>query len=420
MPAIVFAVIAFGLLLLAAPIFLAILTATFISFDLFAPPVPSMVLPQRMIDGVNRFALVAIPLFIFAADVISRGEIGKRLVALTEATMGHITGGVAIATAGACAIFGAMSGIGPAAVVSIGPIVYPSLIQQGYSKGFAVGLILSASTIAMLIPPGIAMILYAIETNNSVGSMFIAGLSVGLFLTAAMALYSYVYAKVNRIGRAPKVSWAGRMTALRRAGWALGLPVIVLGGIYTGAATPTEAAAFACVYAIFVETLIYRQLRIRDLFKVSAASAQTIAVLLILIAAGTVMTYFMTLMQYPAQISAAIGGFPPVVLLAMINVAFLLAGMFIDPNSAIIVLAPLIYQSAMSAGIDPIHLGAVIVVNVAIGMITPPFGLNLFIGMTTFRIGYIDAVKGVMPFVLLMIGVLLMVTYIPGIALAFL
>lgn len=417
MPAAVFSAIAVGMLLLAAPIFMAILAATFISFEMFAPPIPSMVLPQRMIDGVNRFALIAIPLFIFAADVISRGQIGRRLVALTEATTGHITGGVAIATAAACAIFGAMSGIGPAAVVSIGPIVYPSLLRQGYSKGFSVGLILAASTLAMLIPPGIAMILFAIETNNSVGAMFLAGLSTGAVFTLALGIYSYVYARMKGIGKSPKASLRERMIALRRAGWALGLPVIVLGGTYSGAATPTEAAAFACVYAIFVETLIYRQLRLRDLPKVSAASAQTIAILLILIASGTVMTYFMTLMQYPAQISQSIGGFGPAALLAMINIAFLIVGMFIDPNSAIIVLAPLIYQSAMAAGIDPIHLGAVVVVNVAIGMITPPFGLNLFIGMTTFKIGYFEATKGVLPFVLLMIIVLLLVTYIPGIAL---
>ncbi|MGB3408280.1 MAG: TRAP transporter large permease [Jannaschia sp.] len=420
MPAIVFSAIAFGLLIFATPIFLAILAATFVSFELFAPPIPEMVLPQRMIDGVNRFSLVAIPLFIFAADVISRGQIGRRLVELTEAMMGHITGGVAIATAGACAIFGAMSGVGPAAVVSIGPIVYPSLIRQGYSKEFAVGLILTASTLAMLVPPGIAMILYAIETNNSVGAMFIAGLSTGVLFTAALAAYSYAYARIKGIGRMPKLSWAERGIALRRAGWALGLPVIVLGGIYSGAATPTEAAAFACVYAIFVETAIYRQLHLRDMMQLSTASAQTIAVLMILIAAGTVMTYFMTLMQYPAQISQAIGGVPPEGLLAMINIAFLVAGMFVDPNSAIIVLAPLVYQSAMAAGIDPIHLGAIIVVNVAIGMVTPPFGLNLFIGMTTFRIGYVEAVKGVAPFLMLMIGVLLVVTYLPGIALFFL
>ena len=417
MPAIVFGVIALSCLLLAAPIFLSILAATIVGFEAFAPPIPSMVLPQRMIDGVNRFALVAIPLFIFAADIISRGQIGKRLVMLAESMTGHITGGVAIATAAACAIFGAMSGIGPAAVVSIGPIVYPSLVRQGYSRGFAVGLILSASTLAMLVPPSVAMILYAIETNNSVGAMFLAGLTTGALFTLVLAIYSYAYAKIRKIGRSPRASWSERMTALRRSGWALGLPVIVLGSIYSGAATPTEAAAFACVYAIIVETLIYRQLRIRDLPKISVASAQTIAILLILIAAGTVMTYFMTLMQYPQMISQAIGGFSPEALLAVINVAFLVAGMFIDPNSAIIVLAPLIYQSAMAAGIDPIHLGAVVVVNVAIGMITPPFGLNLFIGMTTFRIGYTEVVKGIMPFVGLMILVLLIVTYIPAISL---
>jgi C4-dicarboxylate transporter, DctM subunit len=419
MPVLAFSTIAISLLVIAAPIFLAILVATFVSFELFAPPIPTMVLPQRMIDGINRFSLIAIPLFIFAADVISRGQIGRRLVEMAEAWVGHITGGVAIATAFACAMFGAMSGIGPAAVVSIGPIVFPSLVRQGYSRGFAVGLILSASTLAMLIPPGVAMILYSIETNNSVGDMFLAGLSVGAVFTLALAIYSYIYARMHRIGRQPRRSLQERWVALRRAIWALGLPVLVLGGIYGGAFTPTEAAAFACVYAIFVETAIYRQLKITQIFKVSAASANTIAVLLVLISAGTVMTYYMTLMQYPQQISGMIGGSSPEIILMMINVVFLIAGMFIDPNSAIIVLTPLIYQAAIASGIEPIHLGAVVVVNVAIGMITPPFGLNIFIGMTTFRIGYGEIVRAIMPFLTLMILVLLVITYIPAIALVF-
>jgi C4-dicarboxylate transporter DctM subunit len=420
MPAIAFAALFAGLLALAAPIFLAILVATFVSFEAFAPPIPSMSIPQRMVDGVNRFSLIAIPLFIFAADVISRGQIGTRLVRLTETLVGHRTGGLAIAAVAACAMFGAMSGIGPAAVVSIGPIVYPALIRQGYARGFAVGLIVSAATLAMLIPPSVAMILYAVETNNSVGRMFIAGLTTGLFLTAVLGVYAYAYARMNRIGKLPQASWSERLYALRRAGWALGLPVIVLGGIYGGAATPTEAAAFACVYAIVVETLIYRQLKVRDLFALSATSASTIAVLMILISAGTVMTYYMTLMQYPAQISRAIAGVPPEGLLAAVNVAFLIAGMFVDPNSAIIVLTPLIYQAAIATGIDPIHLGAVVVMNVAIGMVTPPFGLNLFIGMTTFNIGYGEITRAVLPFVALMIGALLAITYIPAIALVLL
>lgn len=417
MPALAFSAIALSLLVLAAPIFLAILVATFISFEFFGPSLPSMVLPQRMVDGVNRFSLIAIPLFIFAADVISRGQIGRRLVEMTEALVGHVTGGVAIATAFACAMFGAMSGIGPAAVVSIGPIVYPSLLRLGYSRGFAVGLILSASTLAMLIPPSVAMILYSVETNNSVGSMFLAGLSVGVVFTLALAVYSYVYARMNGIGKQPKRSFKERMEAVRRSIWALGLPVLVLGGIYGGAFTPTEAAAFACAYAIFVEVVIYRQLKITDVFKLSATSSATIAVLMILIAAGTVMTYYMTLMQYPQQISRMIGGADANIILMMINVLFLIAGMFIDPNSAIIVLTPLVYQAAMASGIDPIHLGAVVVVNVAIGMITPPFGLNLFIGMTTFRLSYAETVRAITPFVLLMIAVLLLVTYVPAISL---
>ena len=417
MPALAFAAIAGVLLVLAAPIFLAILVATFVSFELFAPPIPSMSLPQRMVDGVNRFSLIAIPLFIFAADVISRGQIGARLVRLTETLVGHRTGGVAIASVAACAMFGAMSGIGPAAVVSIGPIVYPALMRQGYGRGFSVGLILSAATLSMLIPPSVAMILYAVETNNSVGQIFVAGLTTGGFLTLVLGVYAWGYAKVHRIPNLPRASWPERGRALTRAGWALGLPVIVLGGIYGGAATPTEAAAFACVYAILVETLIYRQLKLRDLFALSASSASTIAVLMILIAAGTVMTYYMTLMQYPAQISRAIAGVPPEALLAAINVVFLIAGMFIDPNSAIIVLTPLIYQAAIAAGIAPIHLGAVVVVNVAIGMVTPPFGLNLFIGMTTFRLSYAEITRAILPFVALMIGVLVAVTYIPAIAL---
>lgn len=419
MPAIAFASIAAVILILAGPIFLAILAATFVSFELFAPPIPSMVLPQRMVDGINQFSLIAIPLFIFAADVISRGQIGRRLVEMAEAFFGHVTGGVAIATAFACAMFGAMSGIGPAAVVSIGPIVYPSLIRQGYSRGFAVGLILSASTLAMLIPPGVAMILYAIGTNNSVGDMFLAGLSVGLVFTVVLALYSYVYAKVKKIGRQPKRSAAERWAALKRASWALGLPVLVLGGLYGGAFTPTEAAAFACVYAIVVETLIYRQLKLREIFAVSTASAATIAVLLILISAGTVMSYYMTLMQYPQAIGRLVGGQDAETILFLVNVFFLLAGMVVDPNSAIIVLTPLIYQAAVASGIDPIHLGAVVVVNVAIGMITPPFGINLFIGMTTFRIGYGEIVRAILPFLAIMIALLLLATYVPAIALAF-
>lgn len=404
-------------LLIGAPIFLAIMAGTIITFEAFAPPIPSMVIPQRMVDGVNKFSLLAIPLFIFAADIIARGQIGARLIRLADAYVGHVTGGLAIATVIACALFGAMSGIGPAAVVSIGPLVFPALVKQGYSRGFAVGLIVTSSTLAMLIPPGVAMILYALQTNSSIGAMFLAGLMAGCVFTAVLCAYAYAYARINKVAKGDRLGWAERWDATKTAIWALGLPVFVLGGIYGGAFTPTEAAAFACVYAIVVECVIYRSMKLREVFFAANTSAGTISVLLILIAAGTALTYYLTLSQVPQQVTQLLAGASTIEVLLIINVVFLIAGMFVDPNSAIIVLTPLIFQAALATGIDPIHLGAVIVANVALGMVSPPFGLNLFIGITTFKVTYREVVTAVLPFIGLMLLVLLIITYIPSVVL---
>ena len=214
MPVTVFALVAVAMFAISAPIFLAILVPTIISFEAFGPDIPSTVLVQKMMQGINKFSLLAIPLFIFSADIISRGKVGQRLIRLVEAMIGHFTGGVAITTAVTCALFGALSGVGAAAVVSIGPIVYPALLRQGYSRGFAVGLILSASTLAMLIPPGVAMILYSLQTMSSVGNVFLAGLGAGIIFTAFLAAYSYIYARVRGIGRLDKVPWNQRLSCL--------------------------------------------------------------------------------------------------------------------------------------------------------------------------------------------------------------
>jgi C4-dicarboxylate transporter DctM subunit len=413
MPVFVFAGVAITLFAISAPIFIAVLAPTLLTFELFGPPIPSMVLVQQMLQGINKFSLLAIPLFIFAADIIARGEIGERLLGLVESFIGHYTGGVAITTAVSCAMFGAISGVGAAAVVSIGPIVYPTLLKQGYSRGFAVGLILSASTLAMLIPPGVAMILYSLQTMNSVGDVFLSGLSAGAIFTAALALYAYSYARVRGIGRKEKESWSARYISFKRAGWAMGLPAIIFGGIYTGTFTPTEAAAGACAYAMFVETIIYRQLQFGELFNLSSRSAMVIATLLILISAGSAMTYYLTLENVPQAIAGMLEGHSRISVLLMINVVFLIVGMFIDPNSAIIVLTPLVYPVAQALGIDPMHLGAVVVLNVAIGMITPPFGLNIFIGMTTFDVPYLEVVKSLVPFIAVALFVLVLITYVP-------
>lgn len=413
MPATLLITAAVALLLFSVPIFLAILSATIFTFDLLGPAMPTRVLAQRMVEGVNVFALLAVPLFIFAADIIGRGQIGRRLVDLMEGAVGHLRGGLAIATILACAMFGAISGIGAAAVVSIGPIVYPALLRAGYDKGFSVGLILAASTLAMMIPPGVAMILYSVQTGASIASVFLAGLSAGLIFVLAISLYSYTYAVRHQIHSNAWAGWRELARRFARSAWAIGLPVIIFGGIYGGIFTPTEAAATACVYAALVEVLIYRQLRPFELLKISQPSAIMIATLLILISAGSTMTWYLTLERVPAQIAMVLSLVPLEGVLAMINVVFLLAGMFIDPNSAIIVLAPLIQPAAMAVGLDPVHLGAVLVFNLAIGMITPPFGLNIFIGITTFRISYVEVVRSVLPFIVIGIVCLLLITYIP-------
>ena len=401
------------LLLVSAPVFIAILAPTLLSFDLFGPPVPTMALTQQMMQGINKFSLLAIPLFMYSADIISKGEIGTRLLRLVETTVGHLTGGVAITTAVTCALFGAVSGIGTAAILSIGPIVYPVLLKQGYGARFSAGLILAASTLAMLMPPSVSMILYSLATNSSVGGVFLSGLSAGVIFMLLLTLYCYVYARIRQTQRQSRASWRERFVSLKEAGWSLGLPAIIFGGIYAGTFTPTEAASGACVYALFVETVVYRKLKFRELVDVTERSAIVIASLLILLTAGSALAYFMTLQDVPQQIAGLMEDSSRVEVLLSINVVFLIAGMFVDPNSVIIVLTPLFAPIAQGLAVDPLHLGAVIVLNVAIGMMTPPFGLNLFIGMATFRVPFVDICRGILPYIGIALVALVLISYVP-------
>ncbi|MEE8094114.1 MAG: TRAP transporter large permease [Gammaproteobacteria bacterium] len=413
MAALLFIFVAVFLMLISAPVFIAILAPTLLTFELFGPPLPAMVLTQQMMQGINKFSLLAIPLFMFSADIISRGEISSRLLRLVETTVGHLTGGVAITTAVTCALFGAVSGIGTAAILSIGPIVYPALLRQGYSRGFSAGLILSASTLAMLVPPGVAMILYALATTSSVGGVFLAGLSAGVVLMLLLTIYCYLYAVINKVGRQPRVSWRERAVSFKRAGWSLGLPIIIFGGIYAGTFTPTEAASGACVYSLFVEMVVYRKLKFHELFDVTLKSSVVIASLMILLTAGSALAYFLTLQDVPQVLAGYMEGRSLNEVLLSINVVFLIAGMFVDPNSAIIVLTPLFAPIAQSLAIDPLHLGAVIVLNVAIGMVTPPFGLNLFVGVVTFRVPFLELSRSMLPFIGISLIALILVTYVP-------
>ncbi|TKR57277.1 TRAP transporter large permease [Allopusillimonas ginsengisoli] len=402
------------LLLVSMPIFLSLLLPAIAGLswlDLSMPPVSVV---QHAVNGLSTPALLAVPLFMFAADVIAGGEIADRLVALMEAAIGHIAGGVAIATVMTLMLFGAISGVGVAAIVSIGPIAYPVLLKRGYSRGFALGLILSGATLSMLIPPSVAIILYGLQANQSIAQTFLAGLGAGVVFAVLLIIYTIVYVKINSLANVQKFDLALLIKSVRRAALALLFPLIVLGGIYGGITTVTEAAAVSVGYAIIVEIYVYKRLTWRKLIGIARSSSRIIAMVMILIVGGSLLTWYLTLEQVP-QLIASLSIFDDsVIVFLVINLIFLVAGMFVDVNSAIIILTPLILPAALKVGIDPIHLGAVISLNVAIGMVSPPFGMNLFVGMATFKLSYKEALKGIWPFLVLMLIALAIVTYIPA------
>lgn len=413
------AIIFFILLILGFPIFANIVIAGVSTLLIFFPNIQTTIAIQKMVTGVDTFSLMAVPFFMFAAEIISKGEIGKQLISFAKVLVGHLTGGMALVTVLACLIFGAISGAGAAAIVALGPLIFPALISLNYEEGFSLSLILSSSTLAMLIPPGIAMILYATLTNNSVGAIFMGGLSAGLIMGIAYMIYGVVYAYVHKLPKMERATFKDFLLALKNSGFSLGLPVIILGGIYGGIMTPTESAAVAVIYAIVVEMFIHRQISFKDLYNIAVKTGSDVSMIMILIAAGSLLSWVITLAQVPNMIVNLIGGMSPLLLLFSINIVLLIAGMFIDVNSAVILLVPLIYPAAMAVHLDPIHLGIIMVTNLSIGMMTPPFGLNLFVSAATFERSYASLIKPLIPFILISIAVLMIITYIPSIALFF-
>lgn len=406
----------FGFLALGVPIYMTLVLSSTAAM-MTGMPIAQEAIIQRMIAGIDKFSIMAIPFFMFCADVMSAGEIGKRLVNVCKAFFGHMYGGIAIATTVACLIFGAVSGAGSAAVVAIGGIVYILMKEGNYDDKFSLGLILTTSTLAMLIPPSIAYILYANITGDSISGLFMSGLGAGCIFGVIICVYCYIYARIKKIPLLPKKSWAERLKALKESLLSLGLIAVILGSIYGGICTATEAAALGCVYAIVIEVIVYRAITFQGLLKLAAKSACTISMLMILIASGSVLSWVMTVMQLPQQLVSALGSTSWLGVFLLINVIFLVAGMFVDPNSAIIVLVPLIYPVAQQVGIHSIQLATVMVINLAIGMLTPPFGLNIFVGTSVFKKSFSDLVPGLIPFILLSLAVLILFMMIPGLSL---
>lgn len=411
--------LAVGLLALGFEMFLVLGIPALAVKATFFSKLPDAAVIQKVFGGIDHTTLLAIPFFIFAAHLMSSGQIARNLTELVKSLVGHTRGGMGHTMIGGAMAFGAVSGSAPATVAAIGGMVYPEMRRNGFSEKFSLGLLVSSAETALLIPPSITFIIYGWMTGTSISRLFAGGLAVGLVLGLAFAIMVMIEARRAGLTAGQRTTWRQRLVAIRQAGWALGMPAIILGGIYAGVFTPTEAAAVSVVYAIFVEMIVYRNFGMKELFNITEQSAISTAVIFVLLAMGGLISFFVTLAQIPLSITNFIAMIEagPITFLLVVNVCFLIAGMFIDPNSALLILVPALYPVAMALGIDPVHFGMIVTLNISIGMITPPFGLDIFVASSTLNKPVMEIINGVWPFVWVNIIVLLIITYVPQISL---
>ncbi len=374
---------------------------------------------KEMFSSINKFPLAAIPFFILAGNIMETGGISRRLVEFAKSIVGGVQGGLPMTCVLTCMIFAAVSGSSVATTFAVGAILIPALIKHGYPTPYAAALQATSAELGVIIPPSIPMILYGVSAEVSIGELFIAGFGPGILIGLALMLYVYVYCRIKGYGKNDGDGRLSFLNASWQAGWALMMPVIILGGIYGGIFTPTEASAVAVFYALIVGMLIYREIKIADLYKILKKSVISSAVIMFIIANAGLFAFLIT----RAGVPDAIGQYlkevlqSPAMFLLGVNAALFVIGMFIETSAAIIVLAPILAPVAMHFGIDPVHFGLIMVVNLALGMITPPFGVNLFAACTVARISLDRIIPYLLPFVLVILGCLMLITYIPAISL---
>jgi C4-dicarboxylate transporter DctM subunit len=407
-----------GLLALGFPFFLVLLTTATIAIAFYTSVPPTAVL-QIMFGSIGQFALLAVPFFIFAGELMGRGGMARRLVAVVIALFGGIRGSVPITTVGAAALYGSISGSTAATVAALGPLFYPQLRKSGYDEKFSTGVITCAGYLDNIIPPSIAMILYCAAAEQSVVKLFAAGVIPGLVLAAIMALYIYFYARRKNLDSGKRFVWQTFVTALKEGAWAIMMPVIVFGGIYGGVFSPTEAAGVACVYAIFVTMIVHREIGWREFWDVSVNSMYLTAQIFLIVAVAGVFSWLLTTSGAATAAVESIAHLKlsPWMVLLTINVFLLIVGCFIDTASAILVLTPLLLPMALSIGVDPIHFGIIVVTNLSIGTFTPPFGINIFVAQSIFDVPLRSIYAGVAPFIAVAIVGLMIVTYVPELSL---
>ena len=409
-----------ALLLLGFPMMIPLIAGALVGVvELFGGIDKTEFMVQQMLGGIRPASLIAVPMFMLAADIMTRGHSADRLIDMVMAFVRHIKGGLAVSTSSACALFGAVSGSTQATVVAVGGPLRPRMLKGGYKDSFILALIVNSSDIAFLIPPSIGMIIYGVVSKSSIPELFVAGIGPGLLILFLFSIYSMIYATVKGVPTEPAASWGERLTAVKRALWPLGFPVIIIGGIFGGIFSPTEAAAVSVVYAIFLEVLIFRSITIVDFYSIAKSTGMVTAVVFILVGAGAAFAWVLSFAQIPQQLLGAIGiaEMGPTAVLFVIAIAFFVGCMFVDPIVVILILVPIFAPAIKSTGLDPILVGTLITLQAAIGSATPPFGCDIFTAVAVFKQPYINVVRGTPPFVFILLCVSVAMIYFPQIAL---
>ena len=414
---IIFALLAV-LMLTGMPISISLgLTVLTFLFTMTQVPIESVAL--KLFTGIEKFEIMAIPFFILAGNFLTHGGVARRMINFATSMVGHWHGGLGLGGVVACALFAAVSGSSPATVVAIGAIILPAMVKQGFPNKFGAGVITTSGALGILIPPSIVMVMYSVSTNTSVGALFMARVIPGLMLAAFLGFVTWNRARKFGYPRMKKATWKERLLALKESAWGLFLIVVVMGGIYSGIFTPTEAAAMSAVYAFIVAVFIYKDLRLSDVPKVLLNSANMSAMLLYIITNAVLFSFLMTHENIPqAMADFMMGtGIGVIGFLIMANILMLIMGNFMEPSSIVLILAPILFPIAMTLGIDPVHFGIIMVVNMEVGMCHPPVGLNLYVASGITKMGITELTIAVWPWLLSMLVFLVLVTYVPAISL---
>jgi C4-dicarboxylate transporter DctM subunit len=411
-------ILLFGLLFMGVPIAVALGLSTTLILLIFTDQ-PTLVIASQMFTSLDKFALMAIPLFVLAGNFLSQGGAAKRIIRFARSVVGHLPGGLPMSAIFACIIFAAVSGSSPATVAAIGSIMIGAIKEDGYSNSFSIGSIVCAGSLGILIPPSIVLIVYGVTVDQSIGRLFMAGVVPGILLGAALMVFTYIAAIRGGFKKTQRAPLSEVWASFKDASWGLFVVVIIIGGIYGGLFTPTEAAAVSAVYGFVVVKFIYGDLTWKQIPEVIKGSASTAAMIMFIIANAMIFAYLLTIEQIPQQLAAWIidMNLNKVMFLVVVNVLLLAAGNFMEPSSLIMIIAPLIFPVAMQLGIDPIHLGIIVTVNMEVGMLTPPVGLNLFVasGISGESLG--EVVKAAIPWFFVLLVGLLVITYVPAISL---